>query len=79
MASHWNNIGKHLGQSVEAYNDATASLSSRVLVTARKLKDLDAAHGSDELPAAKPVAQTVSNRRLERPEELSLENLPPAK
>ena len=79
MASHWNNIGKHLGQSVEAYNDATASLSSRVLVTARKLKELDAAHGADELPAAKPVAQTISTRRLEAPDELSLEDKPSAK
>ncbi len=75
MAAHWNSMGRHLGQAVTAYNDATSSLSSRVLVTARKLKELDAAHSGDELPAAAPIAQTVAARRLD---ELALEDKPEA-
>lgn len=39
LTEHWEKLGRHLGQSVDAYNQGVASLESRVLVTARKLKE----------------------------------------
>lgn len=50
LAGHWIGVGKNLGQATEAYNKAVASLESRVLVTARKFRDLKAADAEKELP-----------------------------
>jgi DNA recombination protein RmuC len=49
LAGHWTSVGKNLGQATEAYNKAVASLESRVLVTARKFRDLQAADADKEL------------------------------
>lgn len=38
LMDHWGKVGKTLGSAVDAYNQSIASLESRVLVTARKLK-----------------------------------------
>ncbi len=40
VCEHWGKVGRQLGSSVEAYNQSVASLESRVLVSAKKLKDL---------------------------------------
>lgn len=50
LASHWIGVGKNLGQATEAYNRAVASLESRVLVSARKFRDLQAVESDKELP-----------------------------
>lgn len=42
LADHWGDMGKHLGNAVGAYNKSLASLESRVLVSARKFRDLKA-------------------------------------
>lgn len=47
LADHLSHVGKHLGQSVEAYNSAIGSLESRLLPTARRLKALHAAGAKD--------------------------------
>jgi len=59
LAGHWNKLGRQLGASVESYNAATATLESRVLVTARKFKELNSVNGADELEALSPVETTA--------------------
>lgn len=55
MANHWSGVGKNLGQATEAYNRAMASFESRVLISARKFRDLKAAEADKELPRPVPV------------------------
>lgn len=43
MADHWTKVGKSLTNAVEAYNGAVGSMESRVLVSARRFRDLDVA------------------------------------
>lgn len=59
LGEHWNSVGKNLGQAVKAYNDATGSLETRVLVTARKFEELRVAPEGKTLPAAAQVEQTT--------------------
>lgn len=66
LAEHWNSVGKNLGQAVKAYNDATGSLESRVLVTARKFEELHVASEGKELPSLAPLDQAA--RELQAPE-----------
>jgi len=51
LARHFEDLRKGLERSVEAYNQAVGSLESRVLVTARRLKDLGVS-AAKSLPAA---------------------------
>lgn len=39
VCDHWNKVGKSLNSAVDAYNQSAASFESRVLVSARKLKE----------------------------------------
>ncbi len=55
LAGHWQKVGKGLHQAVHAYNQATASLESRVLVSARRFQDLGAASRDRVLPVLDPV------------------------
>ena len=66
LGEHWNSVGKNLGQAVKAYNDATGSLESRVLVTARKFEDFKVAPEGRALPTALQVEQAT--RGLTAPE-----------
>ena len=47
LADHFEKLGGSLKRSVESYNEAVGSMESRVLVSARRLKDLGAASGDE--------------------------------
>ncbi|WP_240002316.1 DNA recombination protein RmuC [Oleisolibacter albus] len=66
MADHMARLGKGLGGAVECYNRAVASLESRVLVTARKFKELKAVPEQAELGELAPLEQVP--RSLQTPE-----------
>ena len=59
LADHWANVGDKLGKAVDAYNGATSTLESRVLVTARRLRDLKAAPEGVEINVIEPVERTT--------------------
>jgi len=58
LGEHWQALGRHLGQTVRAYNDATGSLESRVLVSARKFDALGVSAEGKGLIEPAPVEST---------------------
>ena len=66
LGEHWANVGDKLGKAVEAYNSATTTLESRVLVSARRLRDLKAGAEDVEIEAIEPIERTA--RVLQAPE-----------
>lgn len=66
VADHWSDVGKHLGNAVGAYNKSIVSLESRVLVTARKFRDLKAAPEDRQLRELAPIESVARN--LQAPE-----------
>lgn len=65
LSGHFSRLGRHLGGAVEAFNRAAGALESRVLVSARRFRDLGAARSGAELPEIEPVQEAP--RRLEAP------------
>jgi DNA recombination protein RmuC len=57
LAEHWESVGKSLAKAVGAYNGAVGTLETRVLVTARRLKDKGVTAG-EELPDLETIDQT---------------------
>ena len=66
LADHWSGVGRNLAQAVKAYNDATGSLETRVLVTARRFEELQVAAAGRSLAELKPLE--VIPRALQAPE-----------
>lgn len=50
VCDYWGKVGRGLNSSIEAYNQSVASMESRVLVTARKLKETGAISAEIEPP-----------------------------
>jgi DNA recombination protein RmuC len=69
MAVHFEDVARGLSRSVDSYNKAVGSLESRVLVTARRLKDKGVT-APDELPELVTIDQTP--RPLGAPELIGL-------
>jgi DNA recombination protein RmuC len=69
LAEHFENVGRSLAKSVQAYNSAVGTLESRVLVTARRLKDKGVAGGGD---FPEPEAIDHAPRALGAPELVGL-------
>jgi DNA recombination protein RmuC len=65
FADHLYNMKKGLEVAVEAYNESIGSLEKRVLVTARKFKDLGAATG-DDITTLEPIDKT--SRSIQAPD-----------
>jgi len=55
MTGHWSKVGSGLKRAVESYNDAVASLERRVLVSARKFRELKASSAAGEIDGADQV------------------------
>lgn len=66
VAEHWHDMGRHLGNTIGAYNKAVGSLETRVLVSARKFRELRAASDDKEIRDLAPVDSAT--RALQAPE-----------
>jgi DNA recombination protein RmuC len=66
LGEHIQRLGKGLGAAVNAYNSAVGSLESRVLVSARRFKDLGAASIGGEIAEIPQI--DASSRLLQAPE-----------
>ena len=75
MGGHLAKVGKNLDQATDAYNKAVRSLESRVLVSARKFKDLGITAGETEIEEL--VQVDASPRQLQAPEMLPAEGEKP--
>jgi DNA recombination protein RmuC len=73
MAGHFAELGDRLQKAVEFYNKAAGSMESRVLVSARKFRELSAASGDIQIPELIQIDQAP--RQLQTPE-LSFGNAP---
>lgn len=73
MSRHFAKLGKNLETVNKAYNDAVGSLESRVLVSARKFKELQSTGAADEIEVLSSVDTTP--RLLQAPELLAPELL----
>jgi len=58
LGEHWATVGDRLGKAVDAYNAATGTLESRVLVSARRLRELKAAPDDLEIDALEQIDRT---------------------
>jgi DNA recombination protein RmuC len=58
LGGHWIDLGRNLSRTVEAFNSAVGSLESRVLVSARKFKELGATPSALEIEIVEPVEKT---------------------
>ena len=65
LAEHLRRLGNNLDKSVESYNQAVGSIETRVLVSARRFRELGAASG-EEIEALQGVERSV--RELSAPE-----------
>jgi DNA recombination protein RmuC len=55
FTEHFAALGKNLEKSVSSYNQIVGSLESRVLVSAKKLKELQSAHQNTELSEVETI------------------------
>jgi DNA recombination protein RmuC len=64
LGGHWIDIGRSLSRTVEAFNSAVGSLESRVLVSARRFRELGAAPSALDIEVAHPVEKAVRQLKV---------------
>jgi len=64
LGGHWIDVGRNLARTVESFNSAVGSLESRVLVSARRFKELGAAPSSGEIDVVEAVVKTPRQLRV---------------
>lgn len=64
MTDHFNGLGKELNSAVKKYNETLSSLESRVLITARKFKELGVNNAKDrELPDTENINEVARDTK----------------
>lgn len=58
LAEHFSKVGKNLDRAVASYNEAAGTLETRVLVQARKFKELQAST-ADDIESVEPIERTA--------------------
>ena len=66
LSNHFTDIGRHLSSTIDAYNKAVGTLESRVLVTARRFRDLETVGTQEEIKSIDTI--DTSTRNLQAPE-----------
>jgi len=64
LGGHWIDLGRNLSRTVEAFNSAVGSLESRVLVSARRFRELGAASSAMEIDVVEPVEKTTRQLKV---------------
>lgn len=65
MTGHFEDLGERLQKATESYNKAMGSLESRVLVSARRFEELQAAAPDQSIPVLEPV-ETQTRKSIEK-------------
>jgi len=63
LGGHWIDLGRNLARTVDAFNSAVGSLESRVLVSARRFKELGATPSALEIEVLEPVEKSPRSVR----------------
>jgi DNA recombination protein RmuC len=77
LAKHWSDVGTGLTKAVEAYNRSTGTLESRVLVSARRLKDLKTVPEEAEIVVVKQVELQARSLQAEELTAPSIQGIQP--
>jgi DNA recombination protein RmuC len=64
LGGHWIDLGRHLARTVEAFNSSVGSLESRVMVSARRFRELGAAPSALDVELIEPVEKAVRQLKV---------------
>lgn len=64
LGGHWIDLGRHLARTVEAFNSSVGSLESRVMVSARRFRELGAAPSAVDVDVIEPVEKAVRQLKV---------------
>jgi DNA recombination protein RmuC len=64
LGAHWVDLGRNLARTVEAFNGAVGSLESRVLVSARRFKELGATSSAVEIEVLQPLDKSTRSVKV---------------
>jgi DNA recombination protein RmuC len=79
LGEHWTGVRKGLTAAVDAYNRSVGSLEARVMVTARRFRDLDSSLADEDLPEVAPVELLPRDIQVEALTGLPAANAPDAR